>query len=87
MTKPCQGSVILASKAIAYLSEAPFRCSTLGQAPGLTYKYYTGLERPAKDKHSTLLRLFLNYGYRNVCSIAPCCCHLDYPYWADQIEA
>ncbi len=87
MTKLFQPSVILASKAIAFLNGAPEKCSTLGQAPDLTYKYYTRLERPAKDKHSSLLRLFLNYGYRNVCSMGQCCCYLDYPYWADQIEA
>ncbi len=45
-----------------YLSEAPFRCSTLGQAPSLTNKDQARLERLAIDKHSRLLRKFINYG-------------------------
>ncbi len=51
--KPFQSSWTFASK--AYLSEAHFGCSTLRQAPGLTHKHYTWLERPATDKHSCLL--------------------------------
>ena len=38
-----------------------FRCSTQGQAPGLTHKHLTGLEKLARDKHSGLLRKFVNY--------------------------
>jgi hypothetical protein len=30
---------MFAGKAGAYLSEAPFKCSTLGKAPGLTHKH------------------------------------------------
>jgi hypothetical protein len=37
---------MFANKVRAY---APFRCSTLGLAPGLTHKHYTRLERHAKD--------------------------------------
>jgi hypothetical protein len=37
--KPFQFSLMFAGKARAYPSEAPFRCSTLGYAPGLTYKH------------------------------------------------
>ncbi len=37
-------------------SEAPFRCSTLGQAPCLTHKHQTRLERLSCDKCSSLLR-------------------------------
>ncbi len=40
----------------AYPSEAPFRYSSLGQAPGLAPKYQNRLERFASDKHSSLLR-------------------------------
>ncbi len=37
--KPFQPSLMFAGKARAYPSEAPFRCSTLGQARGLTHKH------------------------------------------------
>ncbi len=46
----------------AYPSDAPFRCSTLGQAPGLTHKHQTRLESLDRDKHSSLLLTFVNYG-------------------------
>ncbi len=55
----------------AYPSEAPFRCSTLGQAPGLTHKHQTRLERLAKDKHSSLLRKSVNYGRKFVVQYRP----------------
>jgi hypothetical protein len=47
-------SLILAGKAEAYVSEALFRYSTLGQAPSLTHKLYTRLEMLGGDKHSSL---------------------------------
>jgi len=37
--KPFQPSPMFSGMGGAYLSEAPFRCSTLGQAPGLTHKH------------------------------------------------
>ena len=40
----------------------PGRCSSLGQAPGLTHKHQTRLERLARDKHSSLLQKSVNYG-------------------------
>jgi hypothetical protein len=57
--KPFQSSLKLASKARAYPSEAPVKCSTLGKAPGLTHKHYTRMERPERD--SRLLQTFINY--------------------------
>ncbi len=57
-----QPSLMFAGKAGAYTSEVPFRCSTLGWAPGFTHKHQTRLERLAKDKHSSLLRKSVNYG-------------------------
>ncbi len=45
----------------AYPKEAPFRCSTLGQAPGLTHQHQTRLERLAKEKRSSLLRKVVTY--------------------------
>ncbi len=50
-----QPNLMFAVKAGAYLSKAPFRCSTLGQDPGLTHKHQTRLERLASDKHSSLI--------------------------------
>ncbi len=49
------------SKAGVYPSEAPFRCSALGWAPGLAHKQETSLERLAEDKRSSLLRKSVNY--------------------------
>jgi len=45
---------MFAGKAGAYPSEAPFRFSTLGEAPGLAQRQETRLERLARDKHSQL---------------------------------
>ncbi len=42
-----QTSLMFVSKASARLSEVPFRCSTLGQAPGLIHEHQTRLERLA----------------------------------------
>jgi hypothetical protein len=49
---------MFASKAGAYLTEAPFRCSTLRYAHGLICKHKTRLERPVC---SSLLLLTLAY--------------------------
>jgi hypothetical protein len=49
---------MFASEAGAYLSETPLRYSNLGQAPGLTYKYYTRQEKDVRNKHSNLLVIF-----------------------------
>ncbi len=58
---PLKPSLKFAGKARAYLSEESLRCPSLGQAPGLTSKYQTILERLARDKHSCLLRKLVNY--------------------------
>jgi hypothetical protein len=42
-------------KAGAYPSEAPFSCSILELAPGLTHKHRIRLERLARDKRSSVL--------------------------------
>jgi len=55
-----QLSVMLVSKTGAYLSEAPFRFSALGSAPGLAHKHFTVLERLAGYKHCSLLLLELS---------------------------
>jgi len=56
-------------KAIACLSTAPFRCSTLELAPGFTYKHKTRPGKLGRDKRSSLLQKFVNYGHKKFCSI------------------
>ncbi len=69
--KPLQPSLLFVGKAEACTSEAPFRCSNLGLAPGLTHKHLTRLERLARDKHSSLLRKSANYGCKKFYSTGP----------------
>ncbi len=59
-----QPSQMFAGKAGAYPSEASFSYSTLGCAPDLTDKHLSRLEKLARDKHSSLLRKFVNYGQK-----------------------
>jgi len=49
------------TRAGAYHSGAPERCSTLRLTTGLTHKHYVRLERLARDKHTSKLRKFVNY--------------------------
>jgi hypothetical protein len=62
--KPFQPSPMLAFKTRAYLRQPHFRCSTFGVAPGLTHKHKTWLEKLARDKLSSLLLKFVNYGQK-----------------------
>ncbi len=48
-----------------YLSVAPLRCSTLGQAPGLTHKHQTRLEKLDRHKHSSLFKKSVNQGQKS----------------------
>ncbi len=48
------------------MSLAPFRCYTLGYAPGLTHRHETRLEGLSRDKHSGLLRKYVTYGRKKV---------------------
>ncbi len=57
----------------AYLRAVPFRCSTLGQAPLLTCKLKTRLEKLARDKRYSLLREFVTYGRKKFYNIGPRC--------------
>jgi hypothetical protein len=57
------------SEAMARQSEAPFKCSTLGYAPDLTHKQKTRLEKPARDKQSSLFEI---YGHKKFYNIGPC---------------
>ncbi len=45
--KPFQSSLMFLGEAGAYPSKVPFRCSTLGLAPGLNHKHETRQERLA----------------------------------------
>ncbi len=69
--KHFQPSLMFASKAGANLGEALFRCSTQGQAPDLTSKHLTRLEKLASDKHFSLLQTFVNYGREKFYNIEP----------------
>jgi hypothetical protein len=40
----------------AYLTEALFRCFTLELGSGFAHKNWNVLEKPTKEKHSSLLR-------------------------------
>jgi hypothetical protein len=40
-------------------------------APEVNHQYYTGLERRAGDKHSSFLRILVNYGRKKFYNIGP----------------
>jgi hypothetical protein len=66
------GNVMFAGKHGAYLSEVVFRFSPLG----LVFWPYpqtldTRLEKLAKDKYSSLLRKFVNYGQKSSLTLSP----------------
>ncbi len=66
-----QPSLMFAGKAEAYLSEVTLRCSTLGETPGFTHKHQTRLEKLARDKYTTLLQTFINYGQKSFITFGP----------------
>ncbi len=49
----------------------PVQSNVWGQAQVLTRKHQTRLERLAREKHSILLRKFVNYGHRKFYSTGP----------------
>jgi hypothetical protein len=55
----------------AYLNEAPFRSSIIGQAPSLTTSIRQGWKGLCRDKHSGLLQKFVNYGCKRFNRIGP----------------
>ncbi len=69
--KPFLPSLLFVDKVITYLIEEPLRCSSLEKAPGLAHKHQTKLERLAKNKHSSLLRKFVNYEEKKFYNIGP----------------
>jgi hypothetical protein len=62
---------MLMRKSGAYPSGAPKRSSPSGKALGVTHKHCTRLERLFKDKHSSLLRIFPDYGRKKFYNIGP----------------
>jgi hypothetical protein len=54
-------SLMFASNVTACTSEAPFRCSTLRLAPGLTHKHLTRPERRVRNKHLGLVGPLISY--------------------------
>ncbi len=62
-----QSSPMFAGKARAYPSGAPERLHT-----GLPRKHWTGLEKLARDKHSSLLGKSVNYGRNEFYRTGPC---------------
>ncbi len=57
--KAFQPSLMVAGEAKAYPSEAPLRCSTLGWFAALPANISPGCERLAREKHSSLLSVFI----------------------------
>ncbi len=60
LDKPFQSGLMSVGKAEAYPRVEQLKCTSLGLAPGLSYKHWTWLERPARDKHSSLLQKIRN---------------------------
>jgi hypothetical protein len=67
IVKLFQPSLMFVSKARAY----PIEAGTQGQVPVLTEIHLTRLERPARDKHSSLLQTLIIYGHTKICNIGP----------------
>ncbi len=59
---------------LAEQSESSIRCSNLGQANGLINKNQTKLERPARDKRSSLFGPCLSCEEKNVLWMQPLAC-------------
>ncbi len=66
-----QPSQMFVGEPRTYPSEVPFRWYTLGKVPCLTYKDSTSFERLAKEKHSSLLRKFVNNGRKFFITLGP----------------
>jgi hypothetical protein len=64
-------SLRFADKARAYPSEPILDTLLIVQAPGLTPKHLTMLEKFARDKHSSLLQKSVNYEQKIFYNIGP----------------
>ncbi len=60
-SKLFQPSLMLVHTAGSLSSSGALEGASLGQSPGLTRKHYTRLDRPGRDKHSSLLRILVIY--------------------------
>jgi hypothetical protein len=60
--KPFKPSLVFVLKAGAYPSGATKRSSPLGWALGLTHTHYSRLEWLIRDKHSSVLPMFVEIG-------------------------
>jgi hypothetical protein len=69
--KPFQPGLMSVCKAGTHPIEEPFRCSTIGYAPGLANKQYTRLEWLTMDKHSSLSRKLVNYREKSFITLTP----------------
>ena len=58
-------------KAGAYASGVPEISSLYRKALGLIHKHLTRLEKLARDKRSSLLRTFVNYGHKKLYNVGP----------------
>ncbi len=56
----------------AYPRVTPFSRCFNKVAYGLTRKYWTSLERLARDKHSSLLQKSINEGFKKLYNFGPC---------------
>jgi hypothetical protein len=46
--------------------------TTSGAPKSLTQKQYNSLEKSARGNHSSLIRIFVNYGRKRLYTIGPC---------------
>ncbi len=69
--KPFRPSLMFVGKAKAYARVEQLKCTSLVLGPGLSYKHWTRLERLVRDKHSSLLRKFVNYDRKEFYNIGP----------------
>jgi hypothetical protein len=69
--KPFQARLMILSKAGACPRRPPIRTSPLRLSPCLTHKHESRLERPARDKHSSLLGTFVIYDHNKFHNTSP----------------
>ncbi len=59
-----QSTLTFVGKAGAYPRVEHLKGASLRLAPDLSHKHLTRLEKLARDKHSSLIRKFVNYGWK-----------------------
>jgi hypothetical protein len=68
-SKLFQPSLMLLHTAGSLPSSGALEGASLGQSPRLPRKHYTRLDRPGRDKHSSLLRILVIYGGKTLYNI------------------